>query len=278
MIYNKATVYLAGLISMASAASVQHASKSHDALVAPGHASPMALSNKKINKDVYTEACYNSWKTFDEARCWCYTGCALDCSQGGQPGVPGNQTRNSDKCQDVQPWVDCRTQTFDLMDNCKDADRTIQVDGAAPGVDKIAETAGYQRADVPTLIPNANDGHVDVRLLRVDYKVYGIHDMKPGAEIGFYFPVASNTITKEAKYDIFYDGEKVMGATSPSMINAPAIHNSVETILADWLAFPMLANGSLSIDWVDDDDYDNFLYYASDKNAVDRFTIALSSP
>jgi hypothetical protein len=279
MIYNTASVVLAGLISIVSAASVQHAPKSHNALVATEHTIQLL---QKINKNDYSEACLQVWETFDKARCWCYTGCALDCSQGGdpqgdEPKKPGNQT-HSEWCQDVQPWEDCRTETFDLMDNCKDADRTIQVDGAAPGVDKIAETAGYQRADVPTLIPNAIDGHLDVQL--------SVTAVQHPEYLSVIFPANKNTITTEEKYDIFYDGEKVVDAAAPIHITGAFTHSALEMqVVSNYFTFPKWTKREVSFPWADiegtirqSDGERVFNYWASDHDASDKFTIALSSP
>jgi hypothetical protein len=143
MIYNTASVFLAGLISMASAASVQHASKSHNALVASGHPTQLV---KKINESSYSPECVEAWKIFDASHCWCLTGCALDCSQDGESGKPGTET-NPDLCQDPPPKEGCLEQTCDLVKKCTGDDASVSVDGAEPGLDKIVETGGYDCKD-----------------------------------------------------------------------------------------------------------------------------------
>jgi hypothetical protein len=93
----------------------------------------------------YTTKCMDAWKPYNEARCWCFTGCALDCTHepnapDGIPGVPG---------LDIHPhW--CRPSKRSTVEDCHDL--TCAVEAACadepnvddiPGIGFLTLTGGY---------------------------------------------------------------------------------------------------------------------------------------
>jgi hypothetical protein len=141
MIYNQKQaifVVLAGLFTSAKAAPAHHAKNGHTSeLIAPGE-KPVDLAGR-IDKDKYPPACHEAWELFTQGTCWCFTGCALDCSDGRSPGSPG-KTMHPEWCKDVtaDDQTACEELACDLVENCKDVSAEL-----APGLDKIVSTGGY---------------------------------------------------------------------------------------------------------------------------------------
>lgn len=105
---------------------------------------------QKIFSAGYTEACFSAWHMFDSNRCWCYTGCGLDCSQGGTPGTPGLEA-NPQWCTAEDLFLtkeQCKELTCELQANCEGQGKAV--DSHDPGLTLTASTAGYT---CPTLPP-----------------------------------------------------------------------------------------------------------------------------
>ena len=77
--------------------------------------------------------CYFIWEMFDKARCWCHTGCALDCTQGGTPGIPGNEIHPA-WCSpgEAESEAECAPIVCELLEQCKDVPTSL-----APGLSAI---------------------------------------------------------------------------------------------------------------------------------------------
>jgi hypothetical protein len=141
MIYNQKQaifVALAGLLTSATAAPAHHAKTGHTSeLIAPGE-KPVDLAGR-IDKDKYPPACHEAWEFFTQERCWCFTGCALDCSDGRSPGSPG-KTMHPEWCKDLtdDEEIACEELACDLVNNCDEV-----ADDLKPGLDKIVSTGGY---------------------------------------------------------------------------------------------------------------------------------------
>lgn len=93
-----------------------------------------------VDFSVYSKTCMEAWRPFDAARCWCYTGCALDCTQGGSPGVPGNEVHPY-WCGDHQKQTaeECMSLSCSMPEACGDAEAE-----QAPGLTFLAATGGYE--------------------------------------------------------------------------------------------------------------------------------------
>jgi len=154
-------VAIAGL-GLASAAPVRHTANStiaHHALLASGHAAPLGYV-QKIKESDYPEQCWQSWTLFNDYKCWCFTGCALDCSQGGEAGVAGT-TSNPEWCTTVtdEDKKSCEELSCDLVANCDEV-----ADDLKPGVDKIVSTGGYTCPTPATLnLQSASDFWLNTR-------------------------------------------------------------------------------------------------------------------
>lgn len=146
MLYDKKHAIFVALASLFTSASAAPASTAGNALTAPDnmldHVVPTVLSNKKVAKAGFSEDCLAAWSFFDASKCWCHTGCALDCSQRGRPGTPGKDI-HPDDCTDAPPKESCLEQVCDLVGTCVGDDATRKVDGVATGLDKLLTTAGY---------------------------------------------------------------------------------------------------------------------------------------
>jgi hypothetical protein len=154
MIYNQKHaifVALAGLFTSASAAPAHHAKSGHTSeLLSPGLTEPVKLWTRGVTKEDYPEACMEAWEFFNQERCWCFTGCALDCNHGGwkvdprrgkasEPGVP-EKDLNPEMCEGVTDDYKkgCEELACDLVNNCDEV-----ADDLKPGLDKIVSTGGY---------------------------------------------------------------------------------------------------------------------------------------
>lgn len=122
-----------GLVIAVSAAPARHSSHAADALSA--HSTELLVN---IKEGDYTSKCWAAWQDYDSKRCWCYTGCALDCSQGGTPGVAGMSLHPAWCTADKHAsHEDCSAPTLKLAKECP-------TDAAkGPGVSSIAFTGGY---------------------------------------------------------------------------------------------------------------------------------------
>jgi len=92
-------------------------------------------------KSTYSDACIAAWEPFNDNRCWCYSGCALDCTHepeaaDGVPGTPGLNIHPSwcGSCRRAD-WFECGDLTKAIVNDCS------QENGAelTPGVDKLFE-------------------------------------------------------------------------------------------------------------------------------------------
>jgi hypothetical protein len=141
-------VALASLTSLVSAAPVN---KRETGLVG---VEPISLGNPEdrgktasvslpsdLNPSDYSTECYNAWTAFDHGRCWCHTGCALDCTNGGVPGKAGSVI-HPQWCEESMHLTKdaCESITVSLTEACADVmdDKT-----KAPGLADVCETAGY---------------------------------------------------------------------------------------------------------------------------------------
>jgi hypothetical protein len=141
MIYNQkhATfVALASLLTSATAAPAYHAKNGHTSeLLAPGAKPPGAMDLVgRIHPGQFSVGCWESYQIFSDMRCWCYTGCALDCPEdmGRKPGTPGKEV-HPDWCQNLPPKENCELPTCDLEMNCKDQ--------PGEGLGKLESTGGF---------------------------------------------------------------------------------------------------------------------------------------
>jgi hypothetical protein len=172
MIYPQHVLVALTGLGLASAAPAVHNAKKTHTLVAPGDAKPLGLV-QKIKETDYTPSCYTAWELFDHSRCWCFTGCALDCSQGGHPGTPGKDL-HPQWCENLtdEDHASCEALTCDLVENCKDVD-----DDLKPGLDKIESTGSYDSC--PKAEPMEGiDHHTDMWLCGNVGPFYG-QDPKP---------------------------------------------------------------------------------------------------
>lgn len=236
MIYNTASVFLAGLISMTSAASVQHAPKSHNALMA-GQTPNMAGQSPKpesapyelvqnIKEKDYPQECFDHWKIFNYGRCWCHTGCALDCDQGGTPGIPAKDVHPEWCSERPTTPEECKPTVCDLVSACKGVDTSL-----VPGIGNLTDTAGITCEDIeaPQGVAKGNaiagfvaawEGMIEEAVFYFPLGTFG--DMEPNTIIEKSWSIEYNgktwTSSSMLDYDYYlsyylgtHDGEPVEG-------------------------------------------------------------------
>jgi hypothetical protein len=102
------------------------------------HKSLAERSLELVDKTSYTSQCYDAWVPFDKARCWCHTGCALDCSIG-KAGTAGDSL-HPDWCTDDKKasLAECESLTNSIITACDDEPAENK-----PGLGSLCSTAGY---------------------------------------------------------------------------------------------------------------------------------------
>jgi len=102
-------------------------------------------------RSTYSDACMAAWEPFNDNRCWCYSGCALDCTHepeaaDGVPGTPGLNIHPSwcGSCRRAD-WFECGDLTKAIVNDCS------QENGAelTPGVDKLFDAYNTMAGVLP---------------------------------------------------------------------------------------------------------------------------------
>jgi len=263
-----------GLVIAVSAAPARHSSHAADALSA--HSTELVVN---IKEEDYTSECWAAWQDFDSKRCWCWTGCALDCSQGGHPAVEGKSI-HPDWCTagEYASKEDCSAPTLEVVKECP-------TDARGPGVSSIAFTGAYTLPETETQAMQWSfsngkvwdDGHGrvypgdshgrDNQKFFVTYKsesesVFKIHNAADPSKCLDWHP-SENSIYMgdchtDANQDFYFvrsDGEKLKrGDKQPYSVSDgmsvatpdPRASGKVLTVDGEYIRFKSVASGGVS--------------------------------
>jgi hypothetical protein len=105
------------------------------------------IHNFAIDRNQYSAQCLAARDSFDEARCYCKTGCFIDCGNNGTAGEPRRIT-NPEQCTGTIDDAACAERTCTVLQAC-DPDNDSANRGDMPGFDYLLTTSGYDCTSSP---------------------------------------------------------------------------------------------------------------------------------